>query len=220
MQVKLLLSANQKTELYVQAVEGCGAQAVARYCPDDSPEDYDGLILCGGNDINPAYYQAELNGSLNIDDARDESEFALLHAFLQAKKPVLGICRGFQLLNVAFGGSLIQHLDTVELHRKSTPPELVHDVVAEKGSYFERTYGERFSVNSYHHQGLDAIGEGLRVTLRSPIDGIAEGFEHESLPCFGVQWHPERTCFAQSRPDAVDGSPIFYHFIELCKRHA
>ena len=103
MKLRLLLAANQKKELYANAVEACGAIADVKYAPDDNV-DYDGLILCGGNDINPSYYNEEINGSVNIDDTRDKAEFVLLNKFLKTGKPILGICRGFQLMNVAFGG--------------------------------------------------------------------------------------------------------------------
>lgn len=215
MKLRLLLAANQKKELYANAVEACGAIADVKYAPDDNV-DYDGLILCGGNDINPSYYNEEINGSVNIDDTRDKAEFVLLNKFLKTGKPILGICRGFQLMNVAFGGTLIQHLEKVQAHRKDTPPELVHFANAEKGSVFETLYGERFSVNSYHHQGLNKIGNGLRVTMRSD-DGLPEAFEHESAPYLGVQWHPERMCLDQARDDAVDGIKVFEYFLELCK---
>ena len=217
MKLRLLLAANQKKELYANAVETCGAIADVKYAPDDNV-DYDGLILCGGNDINPSYYNKEINGSINIDDTRDEAEFALLKKFLKTGKPILGICRGYQLLNVALGGTLIQHLETVQAHRKATPPELVHCANAEKGSIFESLYGERFSVNSYHHQGLDKIGNGLRVTMRSD-DGLPEAFEHETAPYLGVQWHPERMCLEQKRNDAVDGIKIFEYFLSLCEKY-
>lgn len=217
MKLRLLLAANQKRELYARAVEACGAIADVKYLPDDNV-DYDGLILCGGNDINPAYYNEEINGSINIDHERDQAEFALLKKFLKTGKPILGICRGFQLMNVAFGGTLIQNLENVQVHRKATPPELVHAVTAEKGSVFERLYGESFSVNSYHHQGLDQIGNGLRVTMRAN-DGLAEAFEHETAPYLGVQWHPERMCLEQKRDDAVDGIKVFEYFLSLCEKY-
>ena len=217
MKIRLLLAANQKKELYANAVEACGAIADVKYAPHDNV-DYDGLILCGGNDINPSYYNEALNGSINIDDRRDKAEFVLVKKFLETGKPILGICRGFQLLNVVFGGTLIQHLESVQAHRKATPPELVHFATAEKGSIFENLYGTRFSVNSYHHQGLDKIGNGLRITMRSD-DGLPEAFEHKSAPYLGVQWHPERMCLDQKRDDAVDGIKVFEYFVSLCEKY-
>ena len=83
---KILLSANLKKEDYIDAVNSCGGIAVAEYCPEASADGYDGLILCGGNDINPAYYNEEINGAVNIDNERDEAEFSLLKAFIDAKK--------------------------------------------------------------------------------------------------------------------------------------
>lgn len=99
---RVLLSANTNKEFYIDAVEKCGGIAVAQYCPEFSSE-YDGLLLCGGNDINPKYYNEDINGSVNIDDLRDAAEFELFRKFVEAKKPIFGVCRGCQLINVALG---------------------------------------------------------------------------------------------------------------------
>jgi len=129
---------------------------------------------------------------------------------------VMGICRGFQLLNVAFGGSLVQDLPNASFHRSEALYGLTHTVTALRDSIHYRYYGEEFSVNSCHHQGVLRLGKSLRATAFSP-DGLVEAVEHESLPVFGVQWHPERLCGEYLRPDAVDGAPLFRYFIRLCQ---
>ena len=215
--VRILLSGNSKLQNYVQAIEGVGAEASATYLPQVDTG-YDGLVLCGGNDIDPTRYGQALNGSVNIDHERDAAEFALLRAYVEAGKPVLGICRGHQLINVFFGGTLCQHLPSASQH-SSGEGDLVHTVRAYCGSSLEKLYGESFSVNSAHHQAIEKLGEGL-----SPIalwDGSCiEAVEHSSLPILGVQWHPERMCFGSSREDTVDGARLFEYFVNACKGKA
>lgn len=215
MNPRILLAAKPKKENYAAAVKACGGIPVLEYNPEEL-DSFDGLILCGGSDIDPAYYGEEINGSEKIDLERDEAEFALAKAFLKAGKPVFGICRGYQLLNILFGGSLHQHIETAHIHRADENGDKVHPVIAEKESILSGLYGERFSVNSSHHQAIKVIGEGLRVTLRSE-EGVIEGFEHEHLPVLGVQWHPERMCCDHSRSDTVDGLKIIQYFLNLVK---
>lgn len=182
-----------------------------------SPDQYDGLLLPGGCDVNPARYGKEPIPQEIIDDDQDALQFDVLARFLEAKKPVLGICRGHQLLNVAFGGTLIQDLPGAEKH-KSLPSgeDNVHPVRAERNSFLYRIYGSGFRVNSSHHQGVDLPGKGLRGVLYAE-DGVTEAIEHDSLPVWGVQWHPERMCFLHQRDDTVDGSLIFRFFLEQCR---
>ncbi len=218
---KILLSFGMPTpishyHLYVDAIEKSGGIAELRLYPEAEPEKYDGLLLCGGMDIHPSRYGEEVNGSVNMEEARDAAEFPLAKAFIEAGKPVFGICRGFQLLNIHFGGSLTQHIATADDHRNSEK-EAVHLVTAEDG-FFADTYGKEFPVNSYHHQAVNRLGNGLKVTLTSKEDGIIEGFEHETLPIFGVQFHPERMSYSWNRAETVDGEPMFQRFVEMCKK--
>ena len=215
MKPRILLSVNSKRDNYIDAVNNCGGIAVPQYCPDVSTE-YDGLIICGGNDIDPAYYNEKMNGSVNIDAKRDMAEFALAKAFAEKKKPIFGICRGCQLLNVAFGGNLYQDISNASEHCSFSDYDLVHKVTVKKDSFLYKMYGVEFSVNSFHHQAIKETGNGFDVLATA--DGTTiEGIIHKELPIFGVQWHPERMCFANKREDAVDGAEIFNFFINLCK---
>lgn len=209
--MKILLTANKKKETYINAVEAVGAEAVVKYLPDDSV-DYDGLILCGGNDLQPCYYGEEINGSLDFDEERDRTEMALAQKFFQTGKPILGICRGMQLLNVALGGTLYQNISG---HRG----EILHTVKAEKGSLWEKLYGKEFTVNSFHHQAVKRLGNGLKATLYDGTGAVIEGVEHESKPYLGVQWHPERICLNLAREGAVDGLKVIERFIRLCEEY-
>lgn len=213
---KILLSGTTKFLNYADAVENVGGITEGMYLPEYS-DAYDGLILCGGGDIDPKYYNEAITESKGIDEARDQAEFALIQAFVEAGKPILGICRGHQVLNVYFGGSLYQHMPETPVHRSDTKEDLVHPVTATPEGLVGKLYGESFSVNSFHHQAVKTLGKGL-VPTAFWQDTYVEAFEHESLPIYGVQWHPERLCCSHARPDAVDGTKIFRYFIDLCKK--
>ena len=185
---KILLSAGIKEPVrYMAAVRNAGGEAM-KWKEGMSPAAFDGLILCGGGDPEPALFGQENQGSYGMDRQRDRQDLWLIHQFLRDQKPILGICRGHQILNVAFGGSLIQHLPTVQDHMGSGE-DLWHELRTD--GFLKRLYGRRLTVNSCHHQGLDRLGRGF-----SPVafaaDGVVEAIQHEKLPLFGVQFHPER----------------------------
>ena len=212
MKPRILLSVKQNGQIYHTAFTACGAEVTAQYLPEVCT-DYDGLVLCGGEDLDPKYYGQENTACGPIDPQRDAVEWALIDAFVKAGKPIMGICRGHQVLNAYFGGTLIQHMDTTPMHRQSKDHYCVHEVTAT--GFIEKLYGNRFSVNSYHHQGIDRLAETLRPLAY--CGDIIEAAAHETLPIFSVQWHPEKLCFDYARPDAVDGAPIIRYFVELCK---
>ena len=214
MKPKLLLSLTTNGHIYGGAFAGCGADVTVKHIPEIST-DYDGLVLCGGDDVDPQYYGQENTACGELEQERDKTEFALLDAFVRAGKPVLGICRGQQLINVYFGGSLIQHMAETPIHRQSMEHYCTHEVTAEADSIAGKLYGENFRVNSCHHQAIDRLGNNLKVTAQA--DNIIEAVEHETLPVFAVQWHPEKLCFDYLRPDAVDGQPLIQYFVNFCK---
>jgi putative glutamine amidotransferase len=168
-------------------------------------EDYDGLLLAGGADADPRLYGEENVASKGIDPARDQLEMAMMDAFVKAKKPVLGTCRGHQMINVFFGGSLYQHLPESALHRGAA---ILHEVKAAPDSIVGKLYGSSFTVNSTHHQAVKALGTGLRATAYWE-DKYVEACEHTSLPVFSVQWHPEKM---------ETGNILVEHFIKLCEK--
>ena len=212
--IKLLLSGRQRIENYVRAVEAVGAVAVAEYLPKVDTG-YDGLILCGGNDVDPCLFCEQIRGAMDIDRARDERELMLLRAYVEAGKPILGICRGHQLINVFFGGSLYQHIPEAELHKRVGVMDSVHTVTSEQNSIIRKLYGDKFSVNSAHHQAIKVLGEGLRATAYWNNKYI-EAVEHTAMPILGVQWHPERMMLSEARDETTSGLPIFRYFVELC----
>ena len=180
------------------------ALALTGVRPAGSPEEADVLLLVGGGDLHPRRYGRCLDGASDIDEARDARELALTEDFLRRGLPVFGICRGLQLINVFFGGTLHQHIGG---HSRCEGCDRLHPVCAETGLLCA-LYGPRFIVNSAHHQSVDRLGRGLRGLARAD-DGVVEALAHESLPVFAVQWHPERLCGAFFRPDAADGASLF-----------
>ena len=149
----------------------------------------DGILLSGGADIDAAQYGATSgDGDDPAEQERDAFELALFSAAAERKLPVLGICRGLQLVNVASGGTLHQH---VPVHAGFTQPPatLLHNVEFAPDSVLGSLYEPGHQVNSLHHQTVDRVGQDLRVTASH--DGSVEGIEHQSLPIVAVQWHPE-----------------------------
>jgi putative glutamine amidotransferase len=182
---------------YENALSLVGARCV------ETPWEADLLLLPGGGDVHPRFYGQQINGSTDIDEARDGRELALVDEFLRAGKPIVGICRGLQLLNVYFGGTLRQH---IEGHSQIDGVDRLHAINTAPG-LLRALYGARFTVNSAHHQAVETLGEGLQVLACAP-DGTAEAIAHKALPVFAVQWHPERLCGAFSRPETVDGAAL------------
>ena len=185
---------------YVKSVEDAGGRPLLVPPSDDGVEEtldaLDGIIFSGGSDLDPGHYGEEAHPeTFGIHAERDRSELELMRAALERDMPVLGICRGIQVLNVARGGKLHQHLPEIvghEGHKNNPPGQFIdHDVSIEPETKLEQILGERHAVKSHHHQGLDAVGEGLRVSAHAE-DGTIEGIE-DPLRRFalGVLWHPE-----------------------------
>lgn len=160
-------------------------------------DDVSGLMLMGGTDVNPALY-GELRHSAteDPDDERDRREAAAIREALERDLPILAICRGMQMLNVQHGGSLVQHLETVDRHRQRPKDKSLnaHCIEIAPGSELARiAAGElRREVNSRHHQSIARVGKGLVVSARDPKDNVIEAIERPDRRfVVGVQWHPE-----------------------------
>ncbi|MEJ5207978.1 gamma-glutamyl-gamma-aminobutyrate hydrolase family protein [Denitratimonas sp. CY0512] len=184
----------------------------------------DGLVLQGGSDVEPQWYGQQPEHLVgDTDPVRDRFELDLIHAFIKAGKPVLGICRGMQLINVALGGTLYQdlvalgvtsysHVDTGRYDRHHHPLVIEPDSVM-AGWYGGATQGV---INSIHHQGVARLGEGLRVVARAP-DGVVEAIWREGPGfVFGAQWHPE--FHDGSDASLMDPDPIMRAFLDAARQ--
>lgn len=216
MKIKLLMSASSSFDNYKKPFELLGAEVDIAYLPKAEAKGYDGLVLCGGCDVKPFLYGQKANGCRVIDDIRDAVEMSLIDEFVKYKKPILGICRGHQILNVYFDGTLFQHIKTAEKHMRNAYGDSIHTIETMQNSIIANLYGDKFFINSAHHQAIDKIGKGLVITSKSERDDIVESFEHESLPLYGVQFHPERMCLDNKREDTVDGYKILEFFYNKC----
>jgi len=184
---------------YVQALERAGARPVLIPPSEDGVEEtldaVDGLLLSGGSDLDPELYdQQPHEATVGVVAERDRAELALLTGALARDMPVLAVCRGSQVLNVARGGDLVQHLPDVvgdDRHKRTPGTFADHDVTLEDGTQLASLLGEHAPVKSHHHQGFGRLGDGLRVAAHAE-DGTVEAVEDPSRRfALGVLWHPE-----------------------------
>jgi putative glutamine amidotransferase len=183
---------------YVRAVSAAGGAPVLVPPGASLPETLelvDGLVFSGGSDLDPELYAADAHPETSgVIRERDEFELDLMRAALEQDVPMLAICRGSQVLNIALGGDLEQHVpDRVgtELHREVPGVFSEHDVAVVRGTRLASILGDRHDVKSHHHQGFGSLGSGLREAARAP-DGTLEALEDPSRRVtLGVLWHPE-----------------------------
>ncbi len=194
---------------------------------DQLAQDYvqliDGLMLPGGPDVDPTFYGEEPHPKIGMTlYQKDRFEIALIKAALAADKPIFGICRGIQIMNVAMGGTLYQDLESQYPELKIQHPQATlgqfatHHVELTAGSKLAKLYGQStIKVNSRHHQAVKAVGKGLKVTAVAP-DGVIEGMESTDTDLFlGVQWHPENM-WQQEDPQQL---VVFQDFLDRIAAH-
>ena len=210
---------------YIRSLEAAGAHVVVlppRRTIDASLIDelgrLDGILLSGGADLNPLYVGEDPCPALHgINHERDAFELSLIRLAYNRQIPMFGICRGIQMLAAALGGTILQDLKTampeaqlIKHSQDAARSVATHWVKATEGSLMERLLGERFAVNSFHHQAVGNPGPLFRVTARS-ADGVVEAIEStEKKSIFGVQWHPE--CFNEAADESM--MPLFSHFVD------
>jgi putative glutamine amidotransferase len=184
-----------------------------------SAHEFDGVLFSGGEDVDPALYdESKKHANVQVDRSRDQFEFALLDAAMERRLPILGICRGIQMINVKFGGTLIQDIPSdTELERnhrqQGSRAELTHTVtVTEPNSALASVVTGSCRVNSLHHQAIKRLGRGLKVTAHSE-DGLVEAVEAaDDYPfLMAVQWHPEELV------NLPEQRKIFEEFIARCR---
>ncbi|MFA7292933.1 MAG: type 1 glutamine amidotransferase [Rhodocyclaceae bacterium] len=207
----------------IPSVSGDGIVHRSSIRLSDYPQYLDGLVLQGGADISPQCYGEEpLQADWSGDRLRDAYEMELLHEFMEAKRPVLGICRGLQLINVALGGTLYQDVATqyedAAVHVHPDYDRHAHEIVWDESSGLARLYPEqrRGGVVSIHHQAIRTLGKGLTVEARSASDGLIEAVRLEGRQyVVGLQWHPE--FHPPGAPDLLDCTPILDEFLTAAR---
>lgn len=186
------------------------AKELAAFC--------DGLLLSGGDDIEPEYFgEKKLNASVKTDQERTKQEYALIDAFRERGKPIFGICRGFQILNVYYGGDLYQDM-TAQKKWFHMIPHLLHGLTCEEGSFLFDLFGRTVEVNSTHHQGVRTLGKDLRALAYSENGALVEAWEHKEEPVFAVQFHPERMTGVYKWDNMTDFSGLFSYYIDFVKK--
>lgn len=215
----LIAGVQEDVENYIEALKNAGLQpVVATEFPTKEgfvSEDFAALLLPGGGDVDPSFFGQENCGSRTIEKELDIAQLHMADVFVREKKPVLGICKGCQVINIYFKGDIIQDLENNVHHQSFQGQAVKHKAVTLKdNAYYELFGGDEIIINSSHHQAIDRLGNGLRACQYSD-DHVVEAIQHESLPIIGTQWHPERMAYNKHIEGEADGTFIFEYFKKL-----
>lgn len=208
---------------YVKSLERAGAKV--RFIELDDPQKAvqqallcDGLLMPGGADVNPALYGQKITENCGKPNGqRDNAEPLMIKMFAESGKPIFGICRGIQIINVTYGGTLLQDIKGVQKEKHAdflNRAHFTHEVEITKDSWlYSAVKSDRIKVNSMHHQAIDRVADGFVVTAKS-TDGFIEAIEKENYGFFAaVQWHPEH----MSKKDSIQQA-LFDEFVRECKK--
>lgn len=204
----MIAGRREHTVNYENALQAIGVPAVTTLAASEVSS-CAALLLPGGGDITPAFFGQKNNGSVNIDTELDILQLQAMEQALRYHKPVLGICKGMQIINVFFGGTVCQHMQEAEDHRYKEGDQY-HDTVIFPDTFLSEIYGSSLRVNSAHHQCLDKLGTGLTAVQYALPSPTLEAICHKELPIYGVQWHPERL--------VPDGDKLLSFFASLMSR--
>lgn len=221
MSAKVLIAGlREEVENYIFALENAELQPfVATQLPTEAGlvlDDFAALLLPGGGDVDPSLFGQENHGSRTIEKELDIAQLNMMDLFVKAGKPILGICKGCQVINIYFQGTIIQDLINNVHHQACQGKAVKHPAVTlNKNMLYELYGGDEIIINSSHHQAIDKMGDGLRICQYSD-DHVIEAIQHESLPILGVQWHPERMAYSKHIAGEADGTLIFEYFRDIC----
>ena len=179
------------------------------------PMEYDGLIIPGGKHVHPSFYGADVEcAEHGFNEDLDMREINLVNQFVDAGKPILGLCRGCQLINVALGGTLKQDIGMDHYDDNIRETETI------EGTDLRKRFGASFETAHYHHQAVDELAEDLIVTMVDSEDGTIEGYVHKSLPIVAYQFHPDRMYFKVNlAPLQESGCAFMDYFFDICQEN-
>lgn len=209
---------------YVDALTQAGLEPVVSVSvptPEGlSVDDFAALLLPGGADVDPDLFGQENCGSRTIDRDLDIAQLSITDLFVKARKPILGICKGCQVLNIYFKGTIIQDLENNVHHQSYQNKAVKHKATTAKGNpLYELFGGGEIIINSSHHQAVDRLGDGMKICQYSD-DHVVEAIQHETLPILGLQWHPERMAYSRRVDGEADGTLIFEYFKKIIDESA
>ena len=198
---------------YVRALKSVNAVSFILPSEDEEAiENIDGLLISGGGDINPLNYNEDIKEKLmRLCPERDLFEIRIIKEAYRRDIPVLGICRGIEMINVAFSGTLYQNI-TTEINHMQPPPVYMPSHWIECEGWLKNILGDRIKVNSFHHQCIKDLAEGFEINARA-MDGVVEGIQHKNKDIYGVQFHPE--WMYEKYPIFLK---IFEEFVKIVKR--
>lgn len=198
-------------ENYQNASEQSGFKVEGYLSPTDAANECDAILFSGGGDVNPHLYGEENEKCVDVDDMRDKDEFQYLDAFSKASKPIFGICRGIQIINVYFGGSLYQHIG--DGHKDGS-----HNINIIKNSFIDKAYPDGIRSNSSHHQAVKKLAPGFKISAISD-EGIIEAIENPEKNIYATQFHPERMTLKYLSDLNSDGKNYFDFIYAITKKH-
>ncbi len=197
---------------YVKYVQSMGATPAVTLNTGEA-SCCDALLLPGGGDITPAFFGEKKHGSRNIDTELDILQLQALDLAIHRGLPVLGICKGLQIINVGLGGTILQDMNCQNVKRHAYDHgDKYHAATIAGSCWLSSLYGKEMTVNSAHHQAIKELGSGLTAIQHCPEDGCIEAVSHRTLPIIGLQWHPERINEAIT---GVNGRKVLAYFLSL-----
>ncbi len=198
-------------ENYIGASEQSGFLVFTDFSAIEAAEKCDAVLFTGGGDLNPNLYGEEITLSAGIDDKRDKDEYEYLDAFSKANKPIFGICRGVQVINVYFGGSLYQHIG--DDHKSGS-----HNINIIKNSFMDKAYPDGMRSNSSHHQAVKKLAPGFKISAISD-EGIIEAIENPQKNIYATQFHPEGMTLKHLSDNYSDGKNYFDFIYDITKKY-
>lgn len=211
--MKIFILGKQENYInYYNALKKCDVIPVFSETVFDATK-CDALLLTGGGDIDPILYGQKNTDSYDIDHDKDIAEINLVKHFYNTNKAIIGICKGMQIINIVFGGTIIQDIKNKNIHsRNGEDKEKIHYIKTNGNNFLCDLYGKKFAVNSSHHQAIGKLSSEFDIVATSE-DNITEAIKHKNKAIYAFQFHPERMTSDFSQDKTVDGKALFKYFL-------